>query len=242
MMLVDTHVVEDSFLGLQNLVDFFFISVLLDDGLGELSVRSMYVGLAIPNLLFGSLSGCVIAGPVVLWVVAIRHHVIVADWPSDVLGLKGIEVFSWCRIHDLDVSRVVLVEVLNESIHVLEVHPGVCEGEVASKGDHDVVSSVGISKLVDVVKELLCLFWGIVGVELWVDDDGIVVVKSLIVPHTLGPAVVILHDSGEKLLLLSEVLEKWPPQIIKSFVVDSSVFILTIKSGEPPGFESHVGE
>lgn len=242
MMLVDTHVVEDDFLGPHNQFDFAFIGVLLNDGLGELSVGSVYMGLAISNLLFGSLSGCVIAGPVVLWVIPIREHVIVADGPRDILRLKCIEVLSWGRIEDLDVGSVVLVEVLNQSIHVLEVHPSVGEGEVASEGDHNVVSSEGIGERVDVVKELLSLFGSIVGIEFWVDDNRIVVVKPLIVPHTLGPAVVILHDSGEKLFLLSEMLGEGPPQVIKSFVVNSSVFVLTIESGKPPSFESHVGE
>jgi hypothetical protein len=39
----------------------------------------------------------------------------------------------------------VLVEVLDKSVHVLEVHPCVGEGEVTSEGDHNVVSSEGIS-------------------------------------------------------------------------------------------------
>ena len=242
MMLVDAHVVEDGCLGPHDLVDFFFVGVLLNDGLGELSVGSVYMSLAISDLLFGSLSGCEIAGPAVFWVIAVRHHVIVADWPSEILGLKGIEVLSWGRVHDVDVCRVVLVEVLNDSIHVLEVHSSICKGEIASEWDHDVVSSEGILKFVDVVKEFLHLPVSIEGVEIFVDDNWIVVVKSLIVPHTRGPAVVILHDSGEDFLLLSEMLGEWPPQIVECFLVDSSVFVLTVKSGKPPGFEAHVGE
>jgi len=145
MMLVDTHVIEDSFLGPHDLFDFFFIGILLNDGLGELFVGSVYMGLAISDLLFGSLSGSVVAGPVVLWIISIREHVKVADGPSDVLGLQSIEVLSWSRIEDLDVGSVVLVEVLDKSVHVLEVHPSVGEGEVTSEGDHNVVSSEGIS-------------------------------------------------------------------------------------------------
>jgi len=88
VVLVDTHVVEDSVLGLHNLFDFTFIGILLNDGLGELFVGSMYMGLAISNLLFGSLTRCVIAGPAVIGVIAIREHVKVTDGPSDILGLK----------------------------------------------------------------------------------------------------------------------------------------------------------
>jgi len=88
------------------------------------------------------------------------------------------------------------------------------EGEVTSEGDHNVVSSVGISEPVDVVKELLSLFGSIVGIKIWVRYSRIVVVKSLINRKTIGPAVVILHDSSEKLFLLSKMLGEGPPQVV----------------------------
>jgi hypothetical protein len=121
VVLVDTHVVEDCCLGLHNLFDLALIGVLLNDSLGELFVGSVNMCLTISNLLFGSLTRCVVARPAVIRVIAIREHVKVADGPSDILGLKCVEVLSWGRIEDLDVLAVVLVEVLNEIIHVLEV-------------------------------------------------------------------------------------------------------------------------
>ena len=109
---------------------------------------------------------------------------------------------------------VVRVEVGNQAVHVLEALTSVCVGEVAAHRNHELVSAVVFGHTENVVGEILHLLVGIECLEARVINERIVMVEvlSLVVPITIGPAVVVLHHGGENLLFFAKLLRERPPK------------------------------
>jgi hypothetical protein len=155
MMLVDAHRIKHRAFGMDDLVDFLIGYIFTQESLDEHPSRSKNMSLAISYLFFGSLSRSEISGPIVLRVVTVWEHIVIAYWPFNILILESFEVMAWSRIEDRDVGGVVLVEVLNDEIHLIEVQLSIRKGKITSEWDHNMVSSVDIGKFVNIILQLL---------------------------------------------------------------------------------------
>mmetsp|Transcript_2489 Transcript_2489/g.3828 ORF Transcript_2489/g.3828 Transcript_2489/m.3828 type:complete len:232 (-) Transcript_2489:664-1359(-) len=206
VVLVDAHSIENVPVGGLNRLDFFIGGRLIEDLQGEKLVACMKQRLALTDFLLGKSARSVVTSPGVHVVVSIGEHIIIFYRPGDVLRIEGIDVGLRSRVQGRDVLVVVLVEVFDDQVHLIEVHPGVGEREVASKGNEHMISEVVSLHINDVREKLLELGVGVVGIEIGVGNHGIIGVPSLVVPEALGPAVVVTHGRGEDLLFISEVL------------------------------------
>ena len=109
-----------------------------------------------------------------------------------------------------------LVEIFDDVVHLIKVQLGVGKSEIAPERNHDVVASVHVSQFIDVVLKFLRFCWRIEGIKFFIIDQWFVVEeRDFVVPKALRPAIVILHDTCENLLLVSKVLRKRPPQIVQ---------------------------
>mmetsp|Transcript_2490 Transcript_2490/g.3835 ORF Transcript_2490/g.3835 Transcript_2490/m.3835 type:complete len:496 (-) Transcript_2490:664-2151(-) len=206
VVLVDAHGIEQVPVSRLNALNVLIGSRLIEDLEREEFVARMKQGLALTHFLLGMSTRRVVTSPGVHVVVSIGEHIIIFYRPGDVLRIEGIDVGLRSRVQGRDVLVVVLVEVFDDQVHLIEVHPGVGEREVASKGNEHMISEVVSLHINDVREKLLELGVGVVGIEIGVGNHGIIGVPSLVVPEALGPAVVVTHGRGEDLLFISEVL------------------------------------
>jgi len=146
-----------------------------------------------------------VASPVVHGVVSIREHVVVLNRPGDVLRVQGIDVGTWSRVEDMDVLVIVVVEVFYDGIHLIEVHPCICERKVTAKWDEQMISEIVSLHLNDVVQEIVGLTLRVVVLESWICDKGIIVEPSLIIGKSWRPAIVVSHYCSEYFLLIAKV-------------------------------------
>jgi hypothetical protein len=107
-----------------------------------------------------------------------------------------------------------LVEVGNETVHLVEVHSRICICEVTTEWDEHVLARVILGHFIDILLHHHCFVECVEGVQSFVGNKRVVVRESLIIPEALWPAVMVPHDTGENLLLVSKVLRERPPKEI----------------------------
>jgi hypothetical protein len=202
----------------------------------------MQIGLTITHLLLCSLPRSEVTSPVILWVVRVWEHVVVLNWPSQVLHMQSVQILSRSGVEQSDVCGIMLIEILNQFVRVLEVEAGVGKREVAAHWDKHVVSEVVVGHFVEVFLEIFCFLVGVEVVKLFVRYERIIVPEALIVPEAGGPAIVVPHSTSEDLLLVSKVLGKWSPQVVHRPIFQSLVTVCVVKSCEEPSFKAHIGE
>jgi len=156
--------------------------------------------------------------------------------------MQRIKVLAWRRIHQRDVSCVMFIEIVNQSVHIFKVKARVRICKVTAHWNKHMISFIIGSHLVQVFFEIFGFVHGIESIPLFVYNEGIVVPEALIIPKSLRPAVMIPHCSREDLLLISKMLSKWSPQVVHGFVFESLVTVGMIKSREEPSFKAHVSK
>lgn len=97
----------------------------------------MGVAGSFPNVAFErSLGGEVACPEVTTWGPAhirIWKQIIVLGCPCDVFIGKGIDVLAWCRVSNLIVISVLLIDVLNHLVQVCEVTEGIDVSKVVTE-------------------------------------------------------------------------------------------------------------
>lgn len=100
----------------------------------------MKIRLTVTDLLLACLPRRKVAGPEILRVVSVREHVVVFDWPGNVLGVSPIEEYTRGGVQQRDVGRIMLVKVLNQAVHLLEIKASIGVSEIAAPRNKEMVS------------------------------------------------------------------------------------------------------
>lgn len=206
VVLINTHPVQHFFLGFNDLFDLFLGDIFLDNSLREQEVGGVKVGLSVTNLFLSSLSGREVSRPVVLRIVRIGEHVVVFDWPCQILLVQGVDVGTWGRVHQSDVSSVMLVEIRNQLVHLIKVQSGVGKGKIAAKWNKHLIAKIVSRHFVDVFLEHHSFVVGIESVQFSIGHKRIVITEALVIGESFWPAIVIAHHAGKDLFLVTKML------------------------------------
>ena len=133
----------------------------------------------------------------------------------------------------------VLVDVLDEVFHVLEVLPGIIESKITAPWKSVMTTSMSWRHFrVNIIHKLNHLVLSIETFESWVSLKCIIVVYL----EVRNPAVMILEKRGQYLLLGTEVLGKWSPDELHCVFLDSLLFIKSVQTGKELSFKTHISE
>lgn len=135
-----------------------------------------------------------------------------------------------------------LVEVVNQPIHLLKIKSCICIGEITAPWYEQMLSLELICEVVQIFSELFRFYIGTKGVPRFVGDKWLVVEHILIVPKAIGPAVVVPHRTCKDLLLISKVLCERSPQEVHCLIIQPLVLVGVVETGEEPGLQAHVSE
>ena len=127
-------------------------------------------------------SGREVPCPVVLWLISIREHVVVADWPLNLLFLQCVDVLARGGVHESNIV-VVSIEVGDQLVNWPKSKMSITVCEVVSPWNEKVAATVVLLHVLHILPHLGGLLISIEGLKCLICDCRLireVVLLSLI--------------------------------------------------------------
>ena len=183
-----------------------------------------------------------IASPVLVAMVCIWEHVVRFHWPCNILGLQRVQELVW---RGSDKSNVIVdtIEEVNKIVFRFVSQVGVTVHEVATPGDHQVISEVVPALIQDKVSQVTAFFVRIECCQVLVSHHGVyIAIITFIVPKAIWPLVGGLHRVGENLGRVAKGVLHGPPYPLHLLIGQALRSILVVHPGNEKGVESHVSK
>ena len=225
MMLQHPHDIKVIFLCFHYLAYFIFSDAFFNYLLSHHFLGSVEVGTGVSCFLLFRWSACKVPSPEIFRVITIWEAVVILGSPLDIVFPERIQILTWSGIHESDIDLVVLVQKLDDSIHLVEVQFGVGECEVTApwQKQMSLLMIVMISLYLHIINQLISFFDGVESGHGSVTYKRLICIVSLVDKESWWEAIVILKCIYKDLVGITEMLGEWSPEVVQRVIVFESL-------------------